>query len=320
MNRRLARGLRGLFSPAFRRRYGEEFAAFLEERPPTLRAILDVVASALRERLTFEGVSMDARQQSLVMMTWATLALVAAGVNFYFSVDDTRLADAMRDVGALSTSFGLVAKASWVALAVVGVLSVPIVYRMLRAAAATRRWDVVTRVVVPFVAAAVALAWLGAAGLWVHARWGVSWVPLPWDVGGDGIAPRGWPPLGVRWLLSGVTVVLLVAGLLASAMSVSQALARSDLSHLRPRSLKVGSVALASAIVVMTLGIASWGVFAERYASADFHARNGGFFVSTNFTSWAASAVAFAVSAVLAVRGARAAIKVREPLAVNRQG
>jgi hypothetical protein len=52
---------------------------------------------------------------------------------------------------------------------------------MLRDAFATRRWDVVRRVVVPFGAAAIMLAWMAAAGLRAHARWGGPWVRTPWD-------------------------------------------------------------------------------------------------------------------------------------------
>src|SRR5438093_379611 len=61
-----------VFYPAgWRVRYGDEFAAFLEEKPSTLGEIVDVVLSAIRERVDGGGVGMDSRQQSLVLMTYA---------------------------------------------------------------------------------------------------------------------------------------------------------------------------------------------------------------------------------------------------------
>jgi len=84
-----------------------------------------------------------------------------------------------------------------------------------------------------------------------------------------------------------------------------------DLSRHRPIGLKIGSIALAASIVVMAIGVVAWGLFAEQYAPADFHARNGGFFSSTNVASWLASAMVFGAAAWTAVSGPRAAIASR---------
>jgi len=51
MNRRLARALVRLYPTAWRRRYGAEFASLLEDGPGGLGAALNVVASALGERI-----------------------------------------------------------------------------------------------------------------------------------------------------------------------------------------------------------------------------------------------------------------------------
>jgi hypothetical protein len=311
MDARWARRLTALYPPAWRARYGDEFAAFLEEQPSTLGAIADVVVSAIRERVG-GGVrlGMDSRQQSLVLMTYAYLAAVAAGVNFYYSVDDTPLAIAMRSHPVLLASFVMVARASFVAFAAVVAIAVPVTRSMLRDAFTTRRWDVVGRVMVPFGAVAITLAWMAAAGLWVHARWAGSWVPTPWDVVGDWNAPAGWPPLLVRWALSTVTFGLLVAGLVGSAVSVGQAVQRSDLSRLRPSWFKVTSVALAGAIAVMAIGVLGWGWLAEQYEPTAFVARYG-LFSLPNLGSWLASAMLFLASAAVAVRGAYASLATR---------
>jgi hypothetical protein len=315
MQPRQARWLTSLYPPAWRARYGDEFAAFLEERPATIGAAVNVVVSALRERA--RGVNgfttMDNRQAALVMMTCAYLAAVAAGVNFYFSVDDTGLAVAMRGNVALGTSFRMVTNGSFFALATVLAVAVPIVASMLRTAFRTRRWDVVGRLLVPVGAALVTIAWMAAASAWTGGRW----VPLPWDVGGalqSWPAPPDWPPLAVRQPLAAVTFVLLVARLVASAAGVARAIAHTDLSGHRPIWLKVTSVSLACSIVVMAIGVMSWGLFAQQYAQADFHARNGGFFSGTNFASWLASAIVFVASAWMGLRAARSAIQ-SEPIA-----
>ncbi len=307
MNPRLARSLTRLYPRAWRDRYGEEFEAFLETHPSTLQAVGDVVGSAFHARVCLlDAFTMDSRQRSLVMMTYAYLA-AAAGVNFYFSVDDTPLAEAMRSHAALSMSFRLVAKSSFLAFATVVAVAVPVAFRMLRVAFTERRWDVVGRLAVPPAAALITVAWMAAASIWT----GTHWVPMPWDVAGDWNAPADWPPLGVRWPLGAVTFVLLVVGLVASAISVAQAISRSDLTRHRPLWLKITSVTLAGSIVLMALGVVAWGWFAERDASEGFHARNGGLFVSTSFASWTASCAVFVMSVVIALRGAGAAIAVQ---------
>jgi hypothetical protein len=48
---------------------------------------------------------MDRRQHSLALMLYAYLGAIAAGINFYWSVDDTPLAAAMYDHSALVTSW-----------------------------------------------------------------------------------------------------------------------------------------------------------------------------------------------------------------------
>ena len=120
---------------------------------------------------------MDNRQRALVFMTYAYLAAVAAGVNFYFSVDDTAMAEAMRTHTPLWMSFSIVAKSSFVAFATVVAVAVPVGFFMIRAALREGRYDVVGRLAVPFAAVLVTLLWLVAACVfWT----GWQWEPLPW--------------------------------------------------------------------------------------------------------------------------------------------
>ena len=131
---------------------------------------------------------------------------------------------------------------------------------------------------------------------------------LPWDVNGDWTAPADWPPLPTRWVLSSVTFVMMTAGFIVSAISVKQAIVRSDLSRHKRLLFAAPSILLASSVAVMAIGVLTWGWFVQQYAASGFHARNGGLFSSTNSTSWAVSCVLFLAATVAAVQGTRSAI------------
>jgi hypothetical protein len=304
MNEPFARQLIRLYPARWRARYGDEFCALLETYPRSLSTIVDVVAGALREHLRSAGVpDMNTRQQSLILMAYACLAAVAAGVNFYWTVDDTPLAVAMQRHAALHRSFNLVTDGAAFMVFVVIIVAVPIAAGIMRDAFRTRSWIAIGHLAIPPASAFIVIVWLLAG----HLATGRQWVATPWDVTGDWPAPIGWPSLSIRWTMSLVTFALLIVGLLASARGVRQAIRQSDLAR-HERALFTGtSIMLALAIVAMTAGVAGWGWFAQQYAAADFHARNGGFFSSTNIASWTASCVVFLVASTLAVRGASAA-------------
>src|SRR5262249_48086212 len=141
MNSRLARWLTSLYPPAWRGRHGSEFPGYLEAQPATLPAILNVIGSALGEQRRASGdFHMDARQRTLVLMAFAYLAAVAAGVNFYWTVNDTPLATAMRSHTELSASFRAVALGSLAAFAVVIAMALPITGSISVDAVKRRRW------------------------------------------------------------------------------------------------------------------------------------------------------------------------------------
>jgi len=305
----LARLLTRCYPRSWRARYGVEFEDFLAEERPTLRTIGNVVGWAVVERLRDGGRgSMDARQRSLVLMAYAYLAVVAAGVNFCGSVDDTPVAAAMRSHVALTASYDVVAAGSIVALIAVLAVAARVVGVLLHTATAEQRASVIARVGVPCAMGGAVVTWMATAAVWAHGRWGGTWVPTPWDVAGDWPVPAGWPPLGVRVVLSSVTCLLLVVGLVASGMSVADVVRRTDLSQLRPSWFRATSIALAAGTVMMAAGLLAWGWFAEQYAPGPFHARNGGLFSLVNAASWMASALVFLVSAAVALVTARMTI------------
>jgi hypothetical protein len=305
MNARLVSQVVGLYPQEWRTRYGGEFQSFLEDQPSDLGTILNVVGWAIYERVLSLGrFKMDRREHSLALMLYAYLGAVAAGVNFYWTVADTPLAAAMHSRPGLFTSWNLVRGGSLLAALAVAMVGLPALVTILRTALSNRRWEVVYRLAVLPCAVLVTLTWMAAAASANRSHW----APTPWDVTGDWTAPHNWPPLATRWTLSSVTLVLMIAGLAASAISVRQAIRRCDLSKHGHLWFTIPSTLLAVSVAVMALGVLSWGWFVQRYAASDFHLRNGGLFSSTNFSSWALSSLVFLAATVVAIQGSRTAL------------
>jgi hypothetical protein len=304
MNARLVRQLVGLYPQGWRTRYGGEFQRFLEDHPSDLRTILNVIGWSIYERVLSLGrFKMDRRERSLALMLYAYLGAIAAGVNFYWTVADTPFAAAMHSHPGLFTSWNLVRGGSLLAALAVAMVGLRVLVTILRTALSNRRWDVIYRLAVPPSAALVTLAWMAAAASANSSHW----VPTPWDVTGDWTAPQNWPPLATRWTLSSVTFVLMIVGLIVSAISIRQAIRRSDLSKHGSLWFSVPSTLLAASVAVMAFGVLTWGWLVQRYAASDFQLRNGGLFSSTNFSSWALSSLVFLVATVVAILGSRAA-------------
>jgi hypothetical protein len=249
---------------------------------------------------------MDARQNSFALMTFSGLAAFAAGVNFYWTVDDTPLAVAMRSHRPLFASWALV-QVGAVTLVAAAILSSRAFFGIARTAFVSRRRDVILRLAVPLCAALVTLIWLVSVPALIHTHW----IPTPWDVAGDWTAPASWPPLAVRWALGSVTFALMVGGLLATGVNVRQAILRTELSR-HPRIwFALPSMLLACSVAIMEIGVLSWGWFVQQYAPVDFHVRNGGLFSSTNFASWVATSVVLLGAALMAFKSVRLAVSLR---------
>lgn len=296
----LARQLARLYPEDWRIRYGQEFEYLLEELPASARSIFDVIAWAIHERLRYLGeFTMDRRQHALALMLFACLVASAAGANFYWTVDDTPLAPALHAHPPLVAIWSIIRFGALLAFLAAASLLASIVATALRA----QRYDVIRWLAVPPCAAVALLIWLVAG----TALSGGQWIPTPWDVGGDWTAPVGWPPLTTRWTLSSITVLLMAAGLVSTAISLRQAIRRTDVSRYTPFWFAGASIVLAASIAMMAAGVLAWGWFVEQYAASAFHARNGGFFSSTNLASWTGSLVVSLAAAGMAFRGARAA-------------
>lgn len=244
---------------------------------------------------------MDRRKTCLALMHYACMIAIVAGMNFYWTVDDTPLVAAIALHPALLLSWNLVRAGAVLFAVVTVVVGISGLQTMTTAALAARRWDVIYRLAIPPCAGLMVLVWL-VAGARIA---GGHWVPTPWDVDGNLVAPADWPPLSIRWTLGFASLVVMSSGIIASVMSFRQAIIRSDWSSFRRFWLSLSSMLLTVSLGLMALGVLLWGWFAEQYAASDFHAHNGGFFTSTNFTSWFGSLVLLLVATATAVAGAR---------------
>jgi hypothetical protein len=309
MNARVAELLKRLYPPAWQVRYGEEFMALLEERPVTMRVVFDVIGCALYERVSSIGVcKMSKSQHSFVLIVYAYLAAILAGINLYGTVDDTPLIAAMQSHAALSRCWGMIETGSVLALLAVLAMALPVFLAMIRFALDASRRDIIARLVFPFCVSSVPLFWVVTVGL---LRAGHK-APIPWAITGD---VSGWTPSVIDWSLGSITLVLVATALVCSAISIKQAIDRTDFSEqqitLLGHTLAVGPLQLAkiptlvvaAAIVLMAASVAGWGLLANQYVPAAFHARFGPL-ESTTLVSWLGSLSLFIASSVAALRSA----------------
>jgi hypothetical protein len=302
MKPRFVKLLIGLYPRGWRARYGEEFRTLLEEQPTTLGGLTNIIRCALSERLRLAGGHlMKDVKSSLMLFLFAGVATLAAGANLYFIVDDTPLAAAMQAHSALAACWLAMAAGSVLAIAGVAVASVPVLWAMARFAWIGRRLDIGRRLAFAPGALFAVLLWIAGVVARTH------WVPLPWAVTGDWLAPANWPPLNVRWELCWMTLALLAGAVVGSAMSLRQALTLIESSPPTPalaglqwpsrRRLRTFALAIGMATLCTLAGATVGGVMADSYSPAAFQARLG-FLASTVLVSWLASVGLLGASSV----------------------
>jgi hypothetical protein len=314
MNSRLARRLTLLYPKAWRDRYGDEFVAFLQEHPATFDGLLDIIIAAVRERFRSPGEhAMSKPQHALILMAYAWIAAVAGGMNLSWTVDDNPLAGTMRSHPPMFMCWIVVEAGALMALASVVLAGLPLLLAALRFAFVRRRGDILRRLAFAPCAAATLLVWMTAVLVWDDWRW----APVPSAITGKWHAPAEWPPVDIRWILGSITLGLLIAAFVGSAITFRGAIRRSGfpehrltfLGHVRliqPLAVvKVPALLFAGSVVAMAVGVLGWGLFAQQYAAVLFHDQWGGVLNASSFVSWLISAVLFVVSAAAAVCSAR---------------
>lgn len=259
---------------------------------------------------------MNRLPRSFAAILCAYVAVIAAGLNFYATIDDSPLATETRTTLALSGAWNLVALGSVVALAGAIGMMAPLAVGALRFALSQKRNDILIRMMVaPSLACALA-AWVMGTFLVL----GSHWAPAPWAITGDWTASADWPSLPMRWILGSITAALSIVLMISSFVCVYQAIQRTHFDEIEFKFLRrsiaihplrfarIPGIVTGGAILVMTLGILIWGLTAIVQASAGFYQYFGPLH-TTAFVSWIASLGVFAVSSVVAIRAAPSLLK-----------
>lgn len=197
MTRRLAAAALRCYPVAFRRRYGAEMAALLDERPATAATVLDLVRGALvaharppaqLEALVPAGERVRASMAG-VLACW--VAFAAAGLGFYKTTEDVPFSGAGDAHPALGLAHGAVQALAGLASVAVVVGALPLI----AAALVRARRDPSLRpvVAVPIVAVLVFAALTGLLVAVARAA-------------GDGSGPAGGAGRGalVAWSVAGL--------------------------------------------------------------------------------------------------------------------
>jgi hypothetical protein len=299
-----------LYPGVWRRRYGPEFEIFLMDGRFGIDDVFNIVLGAIRQHFQHpeqnpmrETHDMSGFRWSIVLTAYAWFAALAAGINFQATVDDTPLVPGLQPHNWLSFSWTIVKIGSVLALAGVLATAIPVSLSVLRYAYTNRRRDIFKRLAVPPLAGALVIVWVAATALWNG-----HWAALPWAITGDWAVPAGWPSLATRWFLGSVTTVLIVLGALVSAVSIRETLQLADIPERRLSVLRFPMAVVTAAMVVMSAGIAAWGIAAHMREPVVFQSHQG-IFGSTMSMSWGVSLILFSCASIMSIVAARSAAR-----------
>ncbi|MFI5274143.1 MAG: hypothetical protein ACHQ4H_14000 [Ktedonobacterales bacterium] len=286
-----------LYPTAWRARYGEEFAALLDDEPPTFFGLLDVLLGALDAHIA--PVDTNGRilrmlhrpRRSAIIVFCAYIAFVLAGLSYNQSIeDDIRMLNSAHT--NISLAYHVVYFAAPLSLLAVLAGGLPIGLAVALKALRERRRDLLLLFAVPPLALA---AWLG-------------WTLVILTV----IAPanRGTTvhqPLGAAVFVSWGGLFVLAA--IASTAAVSVAISRCELE---PRGVRValGPAAAATLLMaVMLAAVVAWGLFVRATVPAYLTQLSGPFGL-TESVYWLVEvtvmAIATLVAAIALLRASRA--------------
>jgi hypothetical protein len=302
----MAARLLRLYPSRWRQRYGDEFAALLEDCPPSIRTSVNVVCGALEAYMNSvrAGNREPAAFSGVVWCAW--LAILAAGLNLYFTVDDSAFVTAMQSHSLLRLCWTGIECGAVLAAAAIASAGTPIAWAMIRHAATARRRDILLRLAVPVIGFSLLIAW----GMAIVVLTRGHWAPSPWAIAAS---QPDWPPSSFRWVTGSISAFLLLAVLVSSAVCIVQALRRSEFPEVRlsipgailqVRPLRFASIAAPVATagtVVMLLSVLAWGILARQYSGSAFADRFGPLGV-TSYASWLGSVVLFGAGAMACVR------------------
>jgi len=230
-----------LYPRAWRERYGEEFGAVLEERRASVSDVCDVALGALDAWLhpqVVQGRSVTFMigrlRRSILLVLWAWVGMVAAGVGFQKMTEYADFVRAARESAPVGWAFDDVVVGAIAALAAVLAGGILILFAVARDALDNRRRDVLSLLCVPLLSLAVFVGYVLVLMKIVAPHLG---------------DPDVHDPVNVALFLSIVVVYLLAS--VAGAASVSAAVGRSE----------VGARIYRFALYPAVLAVLAWSSF-----------------------------------------------------------
>jgi hypothetical protein len=202
-------------------------------------------------------------RQCELLVLWAWVVFVLAGLGFYGLLDDNPLSH-MTNAPTLELSVLAVQAGAVLALLGVTVGGLPIGWSVARFAVVQRRRDILALLVVPAVCALV----LGLAGITLVIVANVSGAPT----GG-----------GVSLFFS--IVALFPVAAISSAAAVSAAVVRSPVSERWYRQARLPNAGAVAAMALTFCAVVAWGISANAAAPQAFHGALGLLGLSTDL-SW----------------------------------
>ncbi len=278
-----------LYPSVWRERYGEEFAALLDDCQPSPAVLFDLFGGALDAHLhlalltgrVLPMINRIRRAEITVFCAW--IAFVVAGLGFQklSEYDDFQHAGATYPV--IGVSFIVIEVGAAIALLAVLAGGFPLALSALTRAVAQRRFDVLLLFGVPALAL-VALAVYGKIAL---------------SVPGSVSAQTNTPTTLGKMLFLGL-VALFALGAAASAWAVSAAISRSDADERWYRFARIPSFVTALAMLVMCVATIVWGL-ALRVNVPQLFNGDDGIVATSTALSWLVIVVVMVVATLAAL-------------------
>ncbi|HEX8943747.1 MAG TPA: hypothetical protein VF785_11475 [Gemmatimonadaceae bacterium] len=286
-------------------RYGDEFAALLEDHALSFATVVDVVVAACAAYFRVFDIHLSSPRTRGVVLWTAWMMALAGGVSLFETVDDSELARMTQQQPWPHFAWVGLEIGAAIAGAAIALSTAVVLWSMLLEAGSSRRGEIFARLVVPACMGLLLVGWVGAVLFATRGRWGAS----PWAVA---VQRPDFPSTVVRWLTGFVTMLLAVSTEIVGTMRVASALRDSSLQVVRLRvgrfgiamdPLRIGTATipvLASGTLVMFACVVAWG-FSAGIRTAAFDARTGAMGL-TALTSWLMSVILIGVPAALMIQ------------------
>ena len=289
---KIAQYLVRLYPQTWRSRYGEEFLAFLEQRPISFLDGVDLFFGALDAHLHPElgttGMSLYERilqmlftlRRSLLTIFCAYIGFILAGWAFQKMTEYDDFVEAARTHSIVGLSFNLVVIGAVVALLAVLAGGLPIAITLIRSALAQKRRGPLLLLAVPILAFAV---FLGTTLLLEALHRPSNHLSPVWQI----------------FFHRGVFFGTLIAAAIASAGSVCFAVVHSEISEKLLRFAVLPSILATISMALVLAATITWGL-GLRDGAPQLFAGNDGLVGSSTTGTWLGIVIAMAIATVLA--------------------